>query len=203
MKKVYMYLFFYALILYSEFINNFNVSEGISLKLFDGTNEVTSGNVEKDMVLKIYYNDEEFDSFTITDEYLIIDDSINVDKDNMYFNNIDFNTTTGIIINKIDTTGEVTIKNKDNEVITGNDLIGTGSVVSIKLSKETYEYTVIIYGDVDGDGVLKLSDIMKIANYTYKNKNSLSGVFELAADFDNNGNHNLQDIMKTAKVLYG
>ena len=121
----------------------------------------------------------------------------------MYFNNINFNTTVDMILNKIDTTGEVTIKNKDNEIITGNNLIGTGSVVSIKLSKETYDYTVIIHGDVDGDGVLKLSDIMKIANYTYKNKNSLSGMFELAADFDNNGNHNLQDIMKSAKALYG
>ena len=190
-------------VLYSDFISSINVSEGVSLKLFNDEEEVTGGNVEKDMILKVYYNDEEFDSFTITDEYLVIDESIRIDSDNMYFNNIDFNTTSDMILNKIDTTGEVTIKNKDNEVITGNNLIGTGSVVSIKLSKETYDYTVIIHGDVDGDGILKLSDIMKIANYTYKNKNSLTGVFEVAADFDNNGTHNLQDIMKSAKALYG
>ena len=190
-------------ILYSDFVANITISDGLTYKLFNNNEEITSGNVEKDMVLKVYYNDEEIDTFIITDEYFVVDESINIDNDNMYFNNIDFNTTADMILNKIDTTGEVTIKNKDNEVITGNDLIGTGSVVSIKLSKETYNYTVIIHGDVDGDGVLKLSDIMKIANYTYKNKNSLSGVFELAADFDNNGTHNLQDIMKSAKALYG
>jgi len=188
---------------YNEFINNVTISDGLTYKLFDGDDEFIAGIIDKQLILKIYYNEKEIDYFNITNEYLIIDKSIGIDEDNMYFNNIDFNTIVETILNKIDTTGEVTIKNKDNEVITSNDLIGTGSIVSIKLSKETYEYTVIIHGDVDGDGVLKLSDIMKIANYTYKNKNSLLGVFELAADFDNNGNHNLQDIMKSAKALYG
>jgi len=190
-------------ITYEEFTNSITISDSLNYKIFNGANEINEGNISEGMCLKIYYDNEEIDSFDITVEYITIDESISVDKDNMYFKNVDLNTKVETIINKIDTTGEVTIKNKDNKVITGTNLIGTGSIVSIKLSKETYEYTVIIHGDVDGDGVLKLSDIMKIANYTYKNKNSLSGVFELAADFDNNGTHNLQDIMKSAKALYG
>jgi len=43
---------------------------------------------------------------------------------------------------------------------------------------------------------------MKIANYVYKNKNSLSDVYLLAADYDKNGSYNLQDIMKVANKVY-
>ena len=44
---------------------------------------------------------------------------------------------------------------------------------------------------------------MKIANYVYKDNNSLSGVYAKAADYDGNGKYNLQDIMKPANKLYG
>ena len=63
-------------------------------------------------------------------------------------------------------------------------------------------YKIYVLGDVDGDGKLSLQDIMKTANYIYKDKTSLTGVYLKAADFDIDNNYSLQDIMKMANKLY-
>ena len=44
---------------------------------------------------------------------------------------------------------------------------------------------------------------MKLANYIYKDRESLKDVYLIAADYDKNNNHNLQDIMKIANKIYG
>ena len=139
----------------------------------------------------------------ITDEYIDISDDLEVNEEFGYLSNIDLNVSASNFLGKINTSGDITITNSKNEVITGNNLIGTGSKVSIKLNSRTATYLVVIRGDITGDGELKLADIMKIANYTYKDKNSLNGVYANAADYDNNGKYNLQDIMKPANKLYG
>ena len=83
-------------------------------------------------------------------------------------------------------------------------VINTGSTLQIYYNDSLYyEYTNLIRGDVDGDGKLSLSDIMKTANYIYMDKNSLKGIYLKAADYNNDMTYNLQDIMKIANRLYG
>lgn len=188
---------------YNTFISNINLDTELNYKILKNNIEIKEGNIEKNMVLKIYYGNIEVDTFDIIDEYLYFDESIYVDEDNKYIPNISLKSKVNDIISKINTNGSIKIiDNKDKE-LTDNDLIGTGSKITIKLSTKTYEYTVYIYGDIDGDGKLNLSDIMKIANFNYKNKDSLNGVYLKAADYDQNGQYNLQDVMKSAKALYG
>ena len=43
---------------------------------------------------------------------------------------------------------------------------------------------------------------MKTANYVYKNKNSLTGIYLKAADYNEDGSYDLKDIMKMASRLY-
>ena len=50
--------------------------------------------------------------------------------------------------------------------------------------------------------ILDLKDIMKVANYVYKDKNSLSGSYLIAADYNLDNSYNIQDIMKMANTLY-
>ena len=97
------------------------------------------------------------------------------------------------IIGAIDGYNSKNIKKEDNSnMITGDYLV-----------KDSQKYFVYIPGDVDGDGNLKLSDIMKTANYLYKDKSSLTSVYLKAADYDQNNSYNLQDVMKMANKLYG
>ena len=115
---------------------------------------------------------------------------------------ISLNTKVSDILSKIDTSGTITVTNNKDEVITDASLIGTGTKITVKLSNKVYEYQVIIKGDLDGDGTLTLPDIIKISMYVYGSKDSLSGVYLKAADYDNNNLYNLQDIMKAANKLY-
>ncbi len=43
---------------------------------------------------------------------------------------------------------------------------------------------------------------MKVANYVYKDKNSLSDAYLIAADYNLDNSYNIQDIMKMANTLY-
>lgn len=89
-----------------------------------------------------------------------------------------------------------------NKVIKNGDL-ATGDYLKISLSDgKIYEYQIIVNGDINSDSTLTLVDVMKLANYIYKDKYSLSEIYQKAADYDSNGLYNLQDIMKMASNLY-
>ena len=188
-------------VLYNEFINNITTSTGITYKILNNNVEVTSGTIEDGMVVKAFYNDNEIDSFDIVNEYLKFDEIIKVDEDNKFLFNIKFSKDVSYLLNKINTTGNVTITNNKDEIINDSNLIGTGSRVIVKLTKNSYDYLIVINGDVDGNGKLDLNDINNIANYVYKDKNNLTGIYLKAADYDNNNSYNLEDIMKVARKV--
>ena len=63
---------------------------------------------------------------------------------------------------------DVVIKNINGKVISDDDLIGTGTTISL-VSKDSREeiqtFTVIIYGDVNGDGKISAVDYTLIKNH--------------------------------------
>lgn len=83
---------------------------------------------------------------------------------------------------------------------TQTEYIGTGAIITIEQENLlTYSYQVIVYGDIDGDGIINNNDINSVVNYIYKNNSSLSGTFLKAADYNLDGKYTLSDIMKMAK----
>lgn len=188
--------------LYDDFINNIAVSNGITYKFFNDGTEINPNKIAEGMYIKIYYNNIEIDSFNFVNGYLHFDKSIIVDEENRYLYGIPFNKIANYILNKIDTTGIISIMNNKDELISGNDLIGTGSRLNVKMTKKNYDYLFVIKGDVNGDGNLTLNDVNNISKYVYNDKNSLKGIYLTAADIDNNKSHNLEDIMKTAYNLH-
>ena len=183
---------------YDDFIKNISVSDGITFKIMNETSEVTSGNILVGTKLNVYYNDKEVDSFNIIDEYISFNRDINIDTENRILSNISSNKNVSDLLKKINTSGKITIMNNKDEEIINNGLIGTGSRVTVNLSKGVHDYLLMVKGDINGDGLLSLDDINTIANYLYKNKDSLTGIYLEAADYDNSNSHNLEDIMKVA-----
>ena len=110
-----------------------------------------------------------------------------------------------ILFNKLKNVGQIkdffagVVYSNNNVTKTDNDKFATNDYIIDTNSKKYYIY---VLGDTNGDGELTLSDIMKTANYVYKNKNSLSGAYLKAADYNLDGSYNLQDIMKMANALY-
>ncbi len=103
-------------------------------------------------------------------------------------------TVTGGTISKLD-------KNNNSILDTAN--LKTGDKLRITFSDNSYyDYTVSVKGDVDGSGTLTLTDIMKIANYVYKDQTKLVGAYLVSADYNGDGNYLLSDIMTLAHQVY-
>ena len=105
-----------------------------------------------------------------------------------YISNIKIGTSAGSMISKLKNGNEkVTVKvtsiDSNNKTIEKKDstVLGTGDIVTISTSTESKSFRVVIYGDVNGDGVVSAVDYVKIKNYIMS-ASELSGSYKLAAD---------------------
>lgn len=90
---------------------------------------------------------------------------------------------------------DIVIK-KDGKEITGNVAIGTGYTVTT--GGKTY--TMVVRGDVSGDGKINSTDLLKIQKHLLAAK-KLSGSYQSAADVNGDGKINSTDLLKIQKYL--
>jgi beta-N-acetylglucosaminidase len=95
----------------------------------------------------------------------------------------------------------VTYKNKDGE-LKNNGIIATGDVINIKTSREEKTYTLIIYGDVNGDGLISSVDYIAIKNHIMGTK-KLSGVSVQSADANKSGDISSADYIAIKNHIMG
>lgn len=138
-------------------IKGANIGEtNVTFKTVDGEKSVTA----KIKVIDISDSD-----------FLTFDESLRVDDINNQISKIEPNTKTSGLFNKITYNKDnydVVIKNINGEVISDDTLIGTGTTINL-VTKDTKDiiqtYTVIIYGDVNGDGKITAMDYTLIKNH--------------------------------------
>lgn len=133
-------------------------------------------------------------------------------SDSLSFNNttriIDFltkNTTVSSLKTNIAVNPpyEVTFKSKSNSTLTDNALIGTGTKILIAEpdSGEIVDIiTLIIRGDINGDGLIKSSDYVFIKNHIMTTS-LLTDIYLQAADFDNSGTVKSSDYVKIKNLI--
>lgn len=149
--------------------------EGTGSVAIKGTKEtisitVTAGNGEK----RIYKINITKKPQTSTDgnEIPALDISeilrvLNIKNDGTYIYGYEINTDASKIIKSIVTKEPqaiVTYTSKDNKV-KNSGIIASGDKISIKTNREEKEYTLIIYGDVNGDGKIAATDYVAIKNH--------------------------------------
>ena len=95
----------------------------------------------------------------------------------------------------------VTSYNKDSKA-KNSGIIASGDKITIKTSKEEKSYTIVIYGDVNGDGVIDKLDASTILRkyYGYTKLNDNEGKF---ADINKDGNIDKLDALAILRDLYG
>ena len=121
-----------------------------------------------------------------------------------YLSGFDIGTDISFIKNKItNANNNAIIKLKDSSSKEKNTgVLATGDKVEITVGNETKEYEVVVYGDVNGDGVIKATDYVRIKNYIMGNS-SLNGVYMEAADINKDGNVKATDYVKIKNHIMG
>lgn len=123
---------------------------------------------------------------------------------NNYINGISANSSADSIKNNLESiagSGTVTIIDANGKSIT-NELIGTGSKITIKNSKETKTYTVVVKGDTSGDGIINAKDLLQIQKSilgTYK----LDDAYKVAGDTSGDNVVNAKDLLQVQKNILG
>lgn len=182
---------------YDEFIKNIK-TQNTTFKIFKDNIEITSGNISDGTQLKIYNGEDLLDTYYITDDYIDLS-NIKV-KDNKY---IITNLSSVLNFKKIiDTSGIITIYDKNGNVLKDNNNIRTNSKIKIELSNKSYEYTVVVLGDITGSGDIFIGDISKLYQY-YKNVTNMDECYILAGDVTYDGKISEEDIDKLYKYYKG
>lgn len=102
------------------------------------------------------------------------------------------------------TGGYAQVKNASGSTKQDSAVVGTGDTVTIYYNNGTQyaKWTVIIYGDANGDGKIDNSDRVKIRNHVL-GTSSLSGAMVVAADVNKDGQVNNTDRVKVRNHVLG
>jgi len=119
-----------------------------------------------------------------------------------YVTNVVPNTILNNFIQKLQLTNlTLNVKDVNSKDLSEDNFVGTGTKVTF-LRQDGSEFdtiTIIICGDVTGDGVINSADLLKTVKYL----KGTSTVNEFAADVTKDGIVNSADLLKTVKYLKG
>lgn len=207
---------------YDTFISNISASGDVSYVLFNGETEVNSGNVSDGMQLKVYYQNEEIDSYHIKisqvdNPYsLEFDSSLIVNQDKKYINYIITETKVVNFLEKVKVTGGnvrvvVYVNSKHEKEKEENDLVGSGNVLTVYADdKIMEEYELSVLGDANGDGYFNQIDLVQMRKHMAGWVNPVTnvvfektGIYSYAIDMDKNGVINQIDLVRMRKRIAG
>lgn len=124
-----------------------------------------------------------------------------IDYDNKIIKNWGNSTSKTIIETNVMPTGNATLQFSPSGK---SGSYGTGSSVRVWVGANWIEdYTVLLYGDVDGNGTISLSDISNIKRVVAGLAEIDEEIYHKAADVDGNGSISLSDSSKVSRAISG
>ena len=142
---------------------------------------------------RIQEDEDNTEDNTETEPEEDISDVYNVD--NGYIKNVSKNTTLDAFINNLNVTTGVKVT-RDNKELTDNNLVGTGDILTVN----GRTYTIIVTGDLSGEGQASIIDLMRVKKYIVGSR-TLTTNEQLAADINSNGKINITDVMNLIKLI--
>ncbi len=134
-------------------------------------------------------------------EFLVL---LGLHKKNDFVVGFNLNTPINDIKDKISNITGTSLKSFTDS--TGTELqggiISTGMVFTVTIDNTDYTYTIVIKGDVNGDGLIYATDYVKIKNYIM-NKGTLTGPYAFAADIDGDGKIYATDYVQIKNHIMG
>ncbi|MGM9876930.1 MAG: dockerin type I repeat-containing protein [Bacilli bacterium] len=186
---------------YASLMNTITLN-GVTTSIYDEEgNLINSGVVIEGYKLKVFYNDTLLEEYTFDEEYLSID-NLNVDDANNIIKRIVLGTNYSELLSNITTTGTITVKDKDGNILNNNNTVKTGDVIEVKMASGTYSYTISVLGDLTGTGTATLGDVSLLYRYL-KGKTELE-LYQIAAgDVINNGSIKVNDVSRIYRYYKG
>ena len=128
----------------------------------------------------------------LTEDELKFDESLTI-QGNIISGFDHNNMTAENIKNYITTIYEIKIENYKGETIENNQLVGTGSKIKIIKTTQTNnttetlaEYSVVLYGDVNGDGKINSVDLLVLQRHILEIQ-TIDKIFQKAGNINKNG----------------
>ena len=94
------------------------------------------------------------------------------------------------------------VRSHENKVASNDANATTGYRFVNKTYAANTEYTILVYGDINGDGEVKASDYMKIKNYIM-GTTTLSNIQKMVADVNGDNDIKASDYMKIKNYIMG
>ncbi len=116
-----------------------------------------------------------------------------------YISNIVPETTIRSFKQNVETNQELVFTDKNGNQLNENDIIGTGTKIKVG---NKLEYTLVVIGDIDGNGKISTTDSAKLKLHQVEMK-VLTGAELMAADVDGNGKVSSTDLAQIKLVIVG
>ena len=113
-------------------------------------------------------------------------------------------TSIGELKRNIETNGTIEIYKENTKITNEEQLITTGMEVVIKFREQEVRYTIVVKGDLNGDGKIGIGDLSRLSRYAAGLDNTLQGAYLRASDIVKDGKYGrISDISKMSRVLAG
>ena len=155
----------------------------------------------RDYVINVT-KDEVEEGETVELSYIL--DNIGIKYNDKYVHGIEENTDIQSLIDNVSNVNSyasATIKDKDGNNKTSG-IFKTGDTITISNSKEQITLTILIYGDITGDGIIDKLDYLAVLRHYY-GYISLEGVYKEAADAKKDGTIDKLDYLAILRDYYG
>lgn len=144
------------------------------------------------------------DSVAVGPSVTELANSIGIKNNGTYMTGISLGTNVNIIsekVRQINNLATVTIRNTNGDVIS-NVPFATGNRVTISSNNESKDYTVIMYGDANGDGIVGIGDLLRVQKKIL-NQIDLPDAYIRALDVNHDGKVDISDLLKVQKKILG
>ena len=133
---------------------------------------------------------------TVQTNDTVISTKFKVSEDELMIRGINPKATVSNFKNDISTEMEYQILNKNGVALTNTDKVGTGCKIKMQSEKT---YTIVVWGDLDGDGQISLAELAKISKIGV-NKITPTDLEKSAIDMNINGKIELSELAAIAKL---
>ena len=182
----------------TEEVSNYQVTNGSNLKF--GQTSVTISYTEDGVTKTVEQG------ITVIEKLKVEVKTYEVTKENgtNYIEKIMPETSIETLKRSIETNGTVEIYKGNKKITDDNQLVGTGMEIVTKLNNEELRYTVVVTGDLTGNGKMGIGDLSKLSRHAAGLDKTLIGAYLRASDVKRDGKYGgISDISKMSRVLAG